>query len=90
MAKRELALECDYRYELDAQRRFKALIGGDPYTAAHFAVPGVIPELSAERVLTTEWVPGVHIDKVGLCIVEWGLGVFWAGRMIRQQAAFGA
>ncbi len=27
-------------------------------------VPDVIPELSTEQVLTSEWVPGVHIDKV--------------------------
>ncbi|GAB4819196.1 hypothetical protein N2152v2_006242 [Parachlorella kessleri] len=64
VAKRELALECDYRYELEAQRRFKQLIASDPYTARHFVVPDVFPELSGERVLTTEWVPGVHIDRV--------------------------
>ena len=33
VAKRELKLECDYRYELQSQQRFKALISGDPYTA---------------------------------------------------------
>lgn len=70
MAKRELAMECDYRYEAEAQRRFKHLIGTDAYTSRHFTVPDVVPELSAERVLTTEWVPGVHIDKVG----GWGGG----------------
>ncbi|PSC71114.1 aarF domain-containing kinase 4 [Micractinium conductrix] len=64
VAKRELKLECDYRYELQSQQRFKALISGDPYTAQHFHVPDVIPELSTEQVLTSEWVPGVHIDKV--------------------------
>ena len=34
-------------------------------TLQHFHVPDVIPELSTEQVLTSEWVPGVHIDKVG-------------------------
>ena len=33
VAKRELRMECDYRYELQSQQRFKALIAGDPYTA---------------------------------------------------------
>ena len=33
MAKRELRLECDYRYELQSQQRFKALVAGDAYTA---------------------------------------------------------
>ncbi|EFN54887.1 hypothetical protein CHLNCDRAFT_24033, partial [Chlorella variabilis] len=64
VAKRELKLECDYRYELQSQQRFKQLIAGDPYTAQHFHVPDVVPELSSERVLASEWVPGVHIDKV--------------------------
>ena len=30
----------------------------------HFHVPDVVPELSTEQVLASEWVPGVHIDKV--------------------------
>ena len=65
MAKRELALECDYRYELQSQQRFRELVGGDAWAALHFRVPAPVPELSAERVLASEWVPGVHIDKVG-------------------------
>ncbi|KAL4452036.1 hypothetical protein ABPG75_007698 [Micractinium tetrahymenae] len=64
VAKRELKMECDYSYELQSQQRFKALISGDPYTAQHFHVPDVVPELSTRQVLTSEWVPGVHIDKV--------------------------
>ncbi|KXZ56495.1 hypothetical protein GPECTOR_1g443 [Gonium pectorale] len=64
VAKRELALECDYAHELVCQRRYRALIAGDPELAPHFAVPDVVPELSSARVLTTEWVRGVPIDKV--------------------------
>lgn len=64
VAKRELALECDYSYEAAAQARFKALVAGDPQLAGAFHVPGVIPELSSSQVLTTEWVQGVAIDKV--------------------------
>jgi hypothetical protein len=30
----------------------------------HFHVPDVVPELSTEQVLASEWVRGVHIDKV--------------------------
>lgn len=64
VAKRELKMECDYAYELQSQQRFKALIAGDPSTAQYFHVPDVVPELSTRQVLTSEWVPGVHIDKV--------------------------
>lgn len=64
VAKRELALECDYRYEAQAQAKFRELVRADPYCAAHFNVPLVIPELSSERVLTSERVTGVHIDAV--------------------------
>lgn len=60
VAKQELALECDYRWELEAQRRFSTLLAGDE----SFRVPGVVEELCSERVLTTELAPGVPIDKV--------------------------
>jgi hypothetical protein len=33
VAKRELKMECDYRYELQSQQRFKQLIAADPYTS---------------------------------------------------------
>jgi hypothetical protein len=33
VAKRELRLECDYRYELQSQQRFKALVAADAYAA---------------------------------------------------------
>lgn len=36
-----------------------------PPSLQHFHVPDVIPDLSTEQVLASEWVPGVHIDKVG-------------------------
>lgn len=53
------------RYEAAAQGRFKALVEADPALAPHFHVPGVIPGLSSDAVITTEWVNGVTIDKVG-------------------------
>ena len=52
------------RYEARSQSRFAELVASDPYLSRHFTVPAVIPQLSGERVLATEWVPGVHIDKV--------------------------
>lgn len=66
VAKRELAMECDYEYEAQCQKRFKRLISTDAELSEHMNVPDVIDELSGKTVLTSEWVPGVHIDKVQL------------------------
>ena len=64
VAKKELALECDYTYEAAAQARFAQLVAEDPFCAQHFRVPAVVPELSSRRILTSEWAPGIHIDRV--------------------------
>ncbi|XP_067400037.1 atypical kinase COQ8A, mitochondrial-like isoform X2 [Emydura macquarii macquarii] len=56
---RELALECDYTREAACARRFQQLLQGDPV----FYVPSVIGELSTQRVLTTELVPGFPLDQ---------------------------
>ncbi|KAG7673327.1 hypothetical protein Ndes2526B_g03232 [Nannochloris sp. 'desiccata'] len=64
VAKKELALECDYHYEAAAQARFAELVASDSYCAQNFRVPAVVPELSSQRVLASEWAPGIHIDKV--------------------------
>ena len=63
VAKRELSMECDYEYEARCQKRFKKLISSDPDLAESFNVPNIIDELSGKTVITSEWVPGVHIDK---------------------------
>ncbi len=68
VAKRELAIECDYENELQCQQRFARIINDDPELSPHFHVPAPIPELSSSRVLASEWVPGVHIDRVRLQI----------------------
>ena len=60
VAREELALECDYVHEAAAQERFRLLLSGD----SDFVVPAVINELSTSRVLVSEWVAGVGIDKV--------------------------
>eukprot|EP01025_Chloroclados_australasicus_P013848 TRINITY_DN16479_c0_g1_i2.p1 TRINITY_DN16479_c0_g1~~TRINITY_DN16479_c0_g1_i2.p1 ORF type:complete len:610 (-),score=75.57 TRINITY_DN16479_c0_g1_i2:42-1745(-) len=64
VAKRELGVECDYENEMKCQQRFKELIYNDEVCKKYFHVPEVIPELCTKRVLTTEFVPGVAIDKV--------------------------
>jgi len=64
VVKKELAMECDYRWEAEAQARFVELVALDSSLSGHFRVPAVIPELSSEQVLTTERAPGVHIDQV--------------------------
>ena len=61
----ELKVECDYRRELEHQKRFKSLISSDPVLVAErFVVPDVIEELSTDRILVTEYVHGGTIDKV--------------------------
>ena len=59
-AKEELTLECDYEYELRSQEKMRALLEGDPAWSA----PATVPELSSRGVLTTEFAPGIAIDKV--------------------------
>nr|XP_033812745.1 atypical kinase COQ8A, mitochondrial-like [Geotrypetes seraphini] len=56
---RELTLECDYRREAVCTKEFQKMMQGDPF----FFVPSVIDDLSSQRVLTTELVPGFPLDK---------------------------
>ena len=60
VAKKELALECDYTYEAQAQKKFRDLAQGVP----GFYVPHVFEPLCGKRVLCTEYVRGVHLDEV--------------------------
>ncbi|CAN0885113.1 Protein ABC transporter 1, mitochondrial [Linum grandiflorum] len=60
VAREELARECDYKLEAANQKRFRDLI----CDRKGFYVPSVVDELSSTRVLTTELVSGVSIDKV--------------------------
>jgi len=66
VAKAELALECDYRWEAAAQQRFGALLAGDPA----FLVPVVVPELCTAAVMTSELAPGVPIDVAGAALPQ--------------------
>ncbi|XP_078161004.1 ABC transporter 1 [Carex rostrata] len=60
VAKLELARECDYILEAQSQKRFRELLSGNE----GFYVPKVIDEISSRKVLTTELVQGIPIDKV--------------------------
>ncbi|NP_001316508.1 aarF domain-containing protein kinase [Solanum lycopersicum] len=62
VAKEELSRECDYELEAKNQKRFGMLLSG----TKGFYVPVVIDDLSSKRVLTSELVPGIPIDKVTL------------------------
>lgn len=59
-AKEELALECDYTNEALAQKKFKRLVANDKA----FYVPAVIDEFSTKRILTTERIYGLPIDRL--------------------------
>ncbi|XP_012083035.1 protein ABC transporter 1, mitochondrial isoform X2 [Jatropha curcas] len=62
VAKEELSRECDYELEAINQKRFRNLLTG----AEGFYVPMVVDELSCKRVLTTELISGIPIDKVAM------------------------
>lgn len=68
VAKRELALECDYSYEARCQQQFRQLVAADPDFTTNVNVPRVITDLCTPRLLTTELVPGAHIDKVSVIV----------------------
>ena len=60
----DLQEELDYRREADHQRRFGRWADDDP----RLAVPGVVDELSTERVLVTDWQTG---DTWGQVKADW-------------------
>ncbi|KAL8527104.1 hypothetical protein ACS0TY_005104 [Phlomoides rotata] len=60
VAKEELSRECDYELEAKNQKRFRTLLTG----TKGFYVPFVVDDLSSKRVLTSELVSGIPIDKV--------------------------
>ncbi|KAK7392166.1 hypothetical protein VNO78_20596 [Psophocarpus tetragonolobus] len=62
VAKEELSRECDYTLEAANQKRFRDLLTDTD----GFYVPKVVDDISSKRVLTTELVRGITIDKVAL------------------------
>jgi predicted unusual protein kinase regulating ubiquinone biosynthesis (AarF/ABC1/UbiB family) len=51
--------ELDYRLEADNAIEFSRLYAGHPWVR----IPSVVPELSTEKILTTEWVDGLSFDE---------------------------
>ncbi|CAI0470134.1 unnamed protein product [Linum tenue] len=95
VAKEELSRECDYILEAANQKRFRDLIAN----RKGFYVPSVVDELSSKRVLTTELVSGVSIDKVisldqetrnyvGRKLLELTLLELFVFRFMQVEAAF--
>ncbi|KAG0470269.1 hypothetical protein HPP92_016442 [Vanilla planifolia] len=66
VARQELSRECDYLLEAANQKRFRRILPD----SEGFYVPMVIDEMSSRKVLTTELVSGVAIDKVALLSQE--------------------
>ncbi|XP_010422699.1 PREDICTED: protein ABC transporter 1, mitochondrial-like [Camelina sativa] len=62
VAKEELAQECNYEIEAVSQKRFRDLLSDTP----GFYVPRVVDEISSKKILTTELISGIPIDKVAL------------------------
>ncbi|KAK9281702.1 hypothetical protein L1049_004606 [Liquidambar formosana] len=62
VAKEELSRECDYELEAANQKRFRDLLTN----AEGFYVPMVVDDISSKRVLTSELVSGIPVDKVAL------------------------
>ena len=52
--------ELDYEHEAQAQRMFARRWRGHPF----IVIPGVVSELSRERVLVSEWVDGIRFEHV--------------------------
>lgn len=66
VGREELTRECDYVLEAQNQRRFKRLVERDPELRQTVVIPEVIGDLSSRQVLTSEFMPGVAIDKVAV------------------------
>ncbi|KAK1664576.1 hypothetical protein QYE76_052735 [Lolium multiflorum] len=66
VAKEELARECDYVIEASNQKRYRELLSD----SEGYYVPKVTDELSSKKILTSEFVPGVPIDKVAVLSQE--------------------
>ncbi|KAJ3174277.1 hypothetical protein HDU88_000245 [Geranomyces variabilis] len=61
VARIELARECDYIHEAEAARRFARLLGDN---TPGVSVPAIIDELSTERVLVSDYVPGEPLGQI--------------------------
>lgn len=64
---RELLDECNYHREAQCASKFAQLLHNDP----SFTVPAIIPELTADQVLTAEWMQGTPLAKMQNKSQEW-------------------
>ena len=62
VARKELAVECDYVHELEAMEKFRSLLV-DSKLDSVFTIPKVYKEHSSRRILVSEFVEGHSIDK---------------------------
>ncbi|KAG8348356.1 putative ABC1 protein [Trypanosoma vivax] len=62
--RRELSSECSYEQEAEKQMRYGALVEKDADLRDVFVVPRVYRSLSTDRVLVTQMVSGVTVDKL--------------------------
>jgi len=59
VAKKELALECDYTYEAEAQQKYRQLVQNEE----HLNVPEIYLPLCGKRVLCSHYVKGIPLDQ---------------------------
>ncbi|MAK80751.1 AarF/ABC1/UbiB kinase family protein, partial [Phenylobacterium sp.] len=86
-AKRQLHEEADYRREADQIRRYRALLADDPA----FLVPEPLEELSRERVLVMDYIPGDPIETLQAtpqAVRDGAMGAL-IGLALRELFAFG-
>jgi len=63
VARSELVEECNYSMELENQLKFQSYLAQDRTLSERVYIPQVYRDLSTPKVLTTEFVHGVPIDK---------------------------
>ena len=68
VARKELKAECDYENEAKMQSMYQELLTKSTHDNARMAekffVPKVFPNFSTNRVLVSEYVPGIPLDEV--------------------------
>lgn len=68
VAQRELSWECDYQREAFYMGRFRQLLEkaaeDEPSMASSFRVPRVYEELSTGRILMSDYLPGIPINRL--------------------------
>jgi len=81
-----MADELDYRLEAELQTEFAERYDGHPF----IHIPKVVPELSTQRVLTTEWVDGMRFDdfiaKVDAPTRQKAAEVMFRSRRVRSNS----